>query len=233
MSRPCPRPARPDVSLDGRNPPGWSQMPPVTTSSALIPTSARSLPLAVAAEGARIFDESGRDYIDASSGPLAVSLGHGHPKVLAALRRQFEAVDYVHRTQFRNAAAEQPGRPGDREAGGRPRPRAVRRQRLRGERGRDEGRAHVLGGARPARQAPVRVRRRQLPRQHRRRARGVRPAPVRRPLPRAGPAGRAHHRPPGLPAADPGGQHRRGRVHRPAPRRLRPPRRPPHRRRPA
>ena len=81
-------------------------MPPVTTSSALIPTSARSLPLAVAAEGARIFDESGRDYIDASSGPLAVSLGHGHPKVLAALRRQFEAVDYVHRTQFRNAAAE-------------------------------------------------------------------------------------------------------------------------------
>ena len=81
-------------------------MPPVRRSPSLIPTSTRSLPLAVAARGARIFDESGRDYIDASSGPLAVSLGHGHPAVLAALRRQFEAVDYVHRTQFRNEAAE-------------------------------------------------------------------------------------------------------------------------------
>ena len=81
-------------------------MPPAAKPPALIPTATRPLPLAVAAKGARIFDESGRDYIDASSGPLAVSLGHGHPKVLAALRRQFEAVDYVHRTQFRNEAAE-------------------------------------------------------------------------------------------------------------------------------
>lgn len=80
--------------------------PPAPTSSALIPASTRSLPLAVSAKGARIFDESGRDYIDASSGPLAVSLGHGHPRVIAALRDQFEAVDYVHRTQFRNEAAE-------------------------------------------------------------------------------------------------------------------------------
>jgi adenosylmethionine-8-amino-7-oxononanoate aminotransferase len=81
-------------------------MHPAAKPPALIPTATRSLPLAVAAKGARIFDESGRDYIDASSGPLAVSLGHGHPKVLAALRRQFGAVDYVHRTQFRNEAAE-------------------------------------------------------------------------------------------------------------------------------
>src|ERR1700722_7351187 len=81
-------------------------MHPAAQPPALIPTATRSLPLAVAAKGARIFDESGRDYIDASSGPLAVNLGHGHPKVLAALRRQFEAVDYVHRTQFRNEVAE-------------------------------------------------------------------------------------------------------------------------------
>ena len=74
--------------------------------SALIPSSARSLPLAVAAKGARIFDEAGLDYIDASSGPLAVTLGHGHPRVLAAIADQFSAVDYVHRTQFRNSAAE-------------------------------------------------------------------------------------------------------------------------------
>ena len=74
--------------------------------SALIPSTTRSLPLAVAAKGARIFDEDGLDYIDASSGPLAVTLGHGHPRVLAAIADQFSAVDYVHRTQFRNSAAE-------------------------------------------------------------------------------------------------------------------------------
>jgi len=73
---------------------------------ALIPSSARSLPLAVAAKGTRIYDSDGRDYIDASSGPLAVTLGHGHPRVLAAIADQFSAVDYVHRTQFRNSAAE-------------------------------------------------------------------------------------------------------------------------------
>jgi adenosylmethionine-8-amino-7-oxononanoate aminotransferase len=75
-------------------------------ASALVPTVARALPLAVAASGARIFDEAGLDYIDASSGPLAVILGHGHPRLLAAIQEQFGALDYVHRTQFRNAAAE-------------------------------------------------------------------------------------------------------------------------------
>jgi adenosylmethionine-8-amino-7-oxononanoate aminotransferase len=62
--------------------------------------------MAVAAKGARIFDEAGLDYIDASSGPLAVTLGHGHPRVLAAIADQFGTVDYVHRSQFRNPAAE-------------------------------------------------------------------------------------------------------------------------------
>ena len=81
-------------------------MHPAANSPALIPTTTRSLPRAVAAKGARIFDESGLDYIDASSGPLAVSLGHGHPKLGQALRDQFASVDYVHRTQFRNEAAE-------------------------------------------------------------------------------------------------------------------------------
>ena len=62
--------------------------------------------MAVSAKGARVFDEDGLDYIDASSGPLAVTLGHGHPRVLAALADQFNAVDYVHRSHFRNPAAE-------------------------------------------------------------------------------------------------------------------------------
>jgi adenosylmethionine-8-amino-7-oxononanoate aminotransferase len=80
--------------------------PSARLQAALIPSTARSLPVAVSAKGARIFDEAGLDYIDASSGPLAVTLGHGHPRVLAAITEQFGAVDYVHRSQFRNSAAE-------------------------------------------------------------------------------------------------------------------------------
>ena len=86
--------------------PGGRPMSAAPRPPALIPSSARSLPMAVSAKGARIFDEAGLDYIDASSGPLAVTLGHGHPRVLAAIADQFSAVDYVHRTQFRNSAAE-------------------------------------------------------------------------------------------------------------------------------
>ena len=83
-----------------------AQVPLARARAALIPSSTRSLPMAVSAKGARIYDEAGLDYIDASSGPLAVTLGHGHPRVLAAIADQFSAVDYVHRTQFRNSAAE-------------------------------------------------------------------------------------------------------------------------------
>ena len=73
---------------------------------ALIPSTTRPLPLAVSATGARIYDEDGLDYIDGSSGPLAVTLGHGHPRVIEAVAAQFGLLDYAHRSQFRNAAAE-------------------------------------------------------------------------------------------------------------------------------
>ena len=56
-------------------------MHPAAKPPALIPTATRSLPLAVAAKGARIFDESGRDYIDASSGPLGGCCRIGWPGV--------------------------------------------------------------------------------------------------------------------------------------------------------
>jgi len=86
--------------------PGGRPVSAAPRPPALIPSSVRPLPMAVAAKGARIYDEDGLDYIDASSGPLAVTLGHGHPRVLAAIADQFSAVDYVHRSQFRNSAAE-------------------------------------------------------------------------------------------------------------------------------
>ncbi|MCW5250427.1 aspartate aminotransferase family protein [Streptomyces sp. SHP 1-2] len=74
--------------------------------AALIPSSARVLPLAVRGQGARIHTADGRDYIDGSSGPLAANLGHGHPAMLDALHRQSHELVFAHRGQFRNAPAE-------------------------------------------------------------------------------------------------------------------------------
>lgn len=44
--------------------------------------------VAVRAEGARIFDANGRSYLDANSSWWCALLGHGHPRIVDALRRQ-------------------------------------------------------------------------------------------------------------------------------------------------
>ena len=178
--------------------------------------------MAVAAKGARIFDEAGLDYIDASSGPLAVTLGHGHPRVLAAIAEQFSAVDYVHRTQFRNSAAERlAGLVTERLGGGLDHVMFVSSGSEANEIAMKFAHLYWAAQGRDG-QAPVRVELGQLPRQHGRRAERVRAAPVRRAVPAAGPRGRDDHRPAGLPAAGARGQHRRRRVRGPPAGRVRP-----------
>ena len=63
-------------------------------------------PTAVKAEGCRIFDTTGREWIDASSGAIACSIGHGHPAVKAAMLEAVTDLSFVYRTQFTNASAE-------------------------------------------------------------------------------------------------------------------------------
>jgi len=58
------------------------------------------LPLAVRAQGARIYDAHGRDFIDGSSGPICVNIGHGSRAVLDAMREQAEHIAFAHRSQF-------------------------------------------------------------------------------------------------------------------------------------
>jgi adenosylmethionine-8-amino-7-oxononanoate aminotransferase len=48
----------------------------------------------VRAEGARLFDADGRSYLDANSSWWVAALGHGHPRLVAALERQ--ARDFPH-----------------------------------------------------------------------------------------------------------------------------------------
>lgn len=68
---------------------------------------AQEFPLAVRAEGVRIFDRSGRDYIDGSSGAYVCSVGHSHPTVIARMVAQLERVSYLNGTQFANEATEE------------------------------------------------------------------------------------------------------------------------------
>lgn len=64
-------------------------------------------PEAVRAEGVRIFDAEGRSYIDAAGGAAVSCLGHGHPRVLAALHREIDRLQYVHTGSFTHAAQEE------------------------------------------------------------------------------------------------------------------------------
>ena len=64
------------------------------------------MPVAVGGSGVEIFDSDGRRYLDASGGAAVSCLGHGHPDVIAALRRQLDALAYAHTAFFTTEAAE-------------------------------------------------------------------------------------------------------------------------------
>ena len=65
-----------------------------------------SLPSVVRGEGVYLYDKSGKRYIDGSSGPALFSLGHGHKDVLAAVRRQFDALEYGFTMDFSTEVVE-------------------------------------------------------------------------------------------------------------------------------
>jgi adenosylmethionine-8-amino-7-oxononanoate aminotransferase len=68
--------------------------------------STRRPPVAVRGEGIRLIDEQGRSYIDACGGAAVSCLGHGHPRVVAALAEQAAQLEYVHTGFFTSEAAE-------------------------------------------------------------------------------------------------------------------------------
>ena len=64
------------------------------------------MPVAVSASGVEISDAGGRRYLDASGGAAVSCLGHGHPDVLAAMRRQLDTIAYSHTAFFTTEVAE-------------------------------------------------------------------------------------------------------------------------------
>jgi adenosylmethionine-8-amino-7-oxononanoate aminotransferase len=58
------------------------------------------LPVAVGGAGCWLIDADGRRYLDASGGAAVSCLGHGHPKVSAALHAQIDRLAYAHTSFF-------------------------------------------------------------------------------------------------------------------------------------
>lgn len=57
-------------------------------------------------QGVYLFDTEGKKYMDASSGAITCSIGHGVPEVIDAMGKQANAVSFVYRSQFSSHAAE-------------------------------------------------------------------------------------------------------------------------------
>lgn len=64
-------------------------------------------PVAVTAQGSWIIQADGHRVLDACGGAAVSCLGHGHPRVVEAIRRQAGKLDYVHSGAFSNEAAEE------------------------------------------------------------------------------------------------------------------------------
>ena len=65
-----------------------------------------ALPVAVGGERCHITDSTGKRYLDASGGAAVSCLGHGHPRVIAALQAQAAAMAYAHTSFFTNEPME-------------------------------------------------------------------------------------------------------------------------------
>jgi adenosylmethionine-8-amino-7-oxononanoate aminotransferase len=63
-------------------------------------------PVAVSGDGPYVIDSQGRRYLDASSGAAVSCLGHNHPAVIAAIKRQLDTIPYAHTAFFTTEPAE-------------------------------------------------------------------------------------------------------------------------------
>jgi len=69
-----------------------------------------ALPTVERGEGVWLIDRDGGRWLDGCSGAVVANLGHGHPDIIAAMRRQAEKVAFAYRTQFENEPAIELGR---------------------------------------------------------------------------------------------------------------------------
>ncbi|MEB6664513.1 aspartate aminotransferase family protein [Achromobacter ruhlandii] len=78
------------------------------THTRVLHRSLRSTPpVAVRGQGAWLYDQEGRAYLDGSGGAAVSCLGHNHPDVQAAMHAQIDALAYAHTSFFTTEVAEQ------------------------------------------------------------------------------------------------------------------------------
>jgi adenosylmethionine-8-amino-7-oxononanoate aminotransferase len=66
----------------------------------------KDYPIAVSAKGIFIRDKTGKLFIDGSSGAIACSLGHSHPRIISRIKSQSDKLQFVYRSQFGSDEAE-------------------------------------------------------------------------------------------------------------------------------
>ncbi|MBV6272615.1 aspartate aminotransferase family protein [Alcaligenaceae bacterium CGII-47] len=65
-----------------------------------------TLDVAVRGQGISLFDQRGKQYIDASGGAAVCCLGHGHPDVIHAIKHQLDQIAYAHSSFFTTQVCE-------------------------------------------------------------------------------------------------------------------------------
>jgi len=88
------------MTLSTEKPP--SQIPGGTQDIFYATPAPVPLPMMVRAEGIYMWDEDGREYIDASSGPMVSAIGHGNESVIEAMADQARQLDYAYSRVARN-----------------------------------------------------------------------------------------------------------------------------------
>lgn len=69
-----------------------------------LPRGTPQLPRIERAEGLYLWDEQGRSYLDCTAGPVTVNIGHGNPRVLAAMQAQAARVCFAYPSGFESEA---------------------------------------------------------------------------------------------------------------------------------
>ncbi|MBY0122724.1 aspartate aminotransferase family protein [Bacillus sp. S/N-304-OC-R1] len=57
-------------------------------------------------KGIYLYDQDGKEYLDASSGAITANIGHGVKEIIEAMHEQAKRVSFVYRSQFTSEAAE-------------------------------------------------------------------------------------------------------------------------------
>jgi len=75
--------------------------------SHIFPRHTKQLPpVAVRGEGCYLYDETGKQYLDASGGAAVSCLGHGDPTIIDAVKAQLDKLAYAHTGFFTSEPAE-------------------------------------------------------------------------------------------------------------------------------